>query len=142
MIDRLAAGERLWKILIWINSDVAGWTGSRLGFFPPNITLPNNHYETALEKGDGPKMLQRQRRQSHKTTILLRAAPAQILSPFLPTAPLRYVPKIRFTQATIDCLTKNKTKNALHNETVILNYIGEDPISHSLINEPFINVLL
>ena len=49
--------------------------------------------------------------------------PVKILSPFLPTAPLPYVPKIRFTQATIDCLTINKTKNALHKETVILNYI-------------------
>ena len=47
--------------------------------------------------------------------------PAKILSPFLPTAPLQYVPKMLFTQATIDCLTTNKTKNALHNEAVILN---------------------
>ena len=28
-----------------------------------------------------------------------------------------------FTQATIDCLVNNKTKNALYNETVILNYV-------------------
>ena len=35
--------------------------------------------------------------------------PAKILSPFLTTAPLQYVPKILFTQATTD-----KTKNALH----------------------------
>ena len=49
--------------------------------------------------------------------------PAKIVSPFLCTAPLLYVPKIQFTQATIDCLTTNKTKNVLHNETVILNYI-------------------
>ena len=39
-----------------------------------------------------------------------------------------------FTQATIDCLTTNETKNALHNETVILNYIGGDPIGHGLSN--------
>ena len=57
--------------------------------------------------------------------------PAKIVSPFLPTAPLQYVPKILFTQATIDCLANNKTKNALHNEAVILYYIGGDPISHS-----------
>ena len=48
----------------------------------------------------------------------------KILSPFLSTAPLQYVPKILFTQATIDCLTNNKTKTALHKETVILSYIG------------------
>ena len=39
------------------------------------------------------------------------------------TAPSQYVPKMLFTQTTIDCLTTNKTKNALHIETVILNYI-------------------
>ena len=55
--------------------------------------------------------------------------PAKISSPFLPTAPLQYVTKIQFTQATIDCLTTNKTKNVLFNETVILNHIGGDPIS-------------
>ena len=54
--------------------------------------------------------------------------------PFLCTAPLQYVPKIVFTQAAIDCLTTNKTKNALHSEMIILNYIGGDPISHSLSN--------
>ena len=48
--------------------------------------------------------------------------PAKILSPFLSTVPLQYVPKMLFTQATIDCLTINKTKNALHCETVILDY--------------------
>ena len=58
----------------------------------------------------------------------------KIVSPFLSTAPLQYVPKILFTQATIDCLIYNKTKNALHNETVILNYIGGDPISQGLSN--------
>ena len=63
------------------------------------------------------------------------AMPARIiLLPFLPRAPLQYVPKILFTQATIDCLINNKTKNALHNEAVILNYIGGDPISHGLSN--------
>ena len=51
--------------------------------------------------------------------------PAKILSPFLCTAPLQYVPKIPFTQATIDCLAANKTKNVLHKETVILNYVLE-----------------
>ena len=60
--------------------------------------------------------------------------PAEMFSPFLSTAPLQYVPKMLFTQATIDCLINKKTKNALHKETVILNYIGDDPISHSLIN--------
>ena len=50
---------------------------------------------------------------------------------FLPAAPLQYVPKMWITPATIDCLTTNQTNNALHNETVILNYIGGDPISHS-----------
>ena len=60
--------------------------------------------------------------------------PVKILSPLLSTAPLQYVPKIRFTQATIDCLINNKTKNALHNKSVILNYIGGDPLSHSLSN--------
>ena len=54
---------------------------------------------------------------------------AKIVSPFLCTAPLQYVSKIQFTQATIDCLTSNKTKNLCHDETVILNYIGGDPIS-------------
>ena len=53
---------------------------------------------------------------------------------FMSTAPLQYVPLIRFTQATIDCLTTNDTKNALHKETVILNYIGGDPISYNLSN--------
>ena len=65
----------------------------------------------------------------------------ELLSPFLGTAPLQYVPKILFTQTTINCLTTNKTKNYLHNETVILNYNGGDPISHSLSNYPYVNVL-
>ena len=60
--------------------------------------------------------------------------PAKILSFILSTAPLQYVPKIQFTPATIDRLTNDKTKNTFHNETVILNYIGGDPISHSLSN--------
>ena len=60
--------------------------------------------------------------------------PAKMLSPFLSTAPLQYVPKIRFTQATIDCLTTNETKNVFHKKTVILNCIDVDPISNSLSN--------
>ena len=44
-------------------------------------------------------------------------SPSKILSPFLSKAPLQYVPKIPFPRATIDRLTRNKTKNALHNET-------------------------
>ena len=67
--------------------------------------------------------------------------PDKILSPFLPTAPLQYIPKITFTQATIDCLITNETKNVLHKEMVILNCIGVDPISYSLSNWPFVNVL-
>ena len=39
-----------------------------------------------------------------------------------------------FTQATIDYLATNETKNALYNEAVILNYIGGDPFSHGLSN--------
>ena len=62
-----------------------------------------------------------------------------MLSLFSCTAPLQYVPKILFTQTTI--LTTNKTKNVLHNETVILNYIDGDPISHSLSNYPYVNLL-
>ena len=46
----------------------------------------------------------------------------------------RNVPKILFTQTTIDFIPMNKTKNARHSETAILNYIGGDPISHSLSN--------
>ena len=49
--------------------------------------------------------------------------PAKILSHFFCTAPLHYVPKMLVTRATIDCLTNNKTKNAHHSETVILNYV-------------------
>ena len=67
--------------------------------------------------------------------------PSKIVSPFLCTAPLRYVPKILLTQDTFDCLPTDKTKNAHGDKTVILNYIGGDPISHSLSNEPFVNVL-
>ena len=39
--------------------------------------------------------------------------PAEILLPFLCTAPLQYVPQILFTQATIDCFANDKTKNVL-----------------------------
>ena len=60
--------------------------------------------------------------------------PARFFLPFLPTAPLQYVPKIQLTQATIDYLTNNETKNVLHNDSVILNSIGGDPISHGLSN--------
>ena len=52
----------------------------------------------------------------------------------LSTAPSKYIPKIQFTQDTIDGLTKNKTKNVLVNETVILSDIVGDPISHCLRN--------
>ena len=55
--------------------------------------------------------------------FLLFELPAKNISPFLCTAPLQYVPKIRFTQDTIDCLTTNRTKNARRNEMVILNDI-------------------
>ena len=65
----------------------------------------------------------------------------KILSPFLSTAPLRYAPKIQFTQAIFDCLTTNKTKNVHNDKTVILNHVGGDSISHSLRKEPFVNVL-
>ena len=61
-------------------------------------------------------------------------APDQILSPFSCTAPLQYVPKILFAPATIDCFTINKTENALHSETVMLSYIGRNPITRSLSN--------
>ena len=67
--------------------------------------------------------------------------PAKILSSFLSTEPLQYVIKILFTQATTDCLTTNKTKDALHNEAVILNHIFGDPISKSLSNYRYVNVL-
>ena len=60
-----------------------------------------------------------------------QSLPVQISSPFLCTASLQYVPKILFT---IECLITNKTKKALHNETIILNSIGVDPINHSLSN--------
>ena len=43
--------------------------------------------------------------------------------------------------AIIDCLANNKTKNALNDEMLTLNYIGGDPISRSLSNGPFVNVL-
>ena len=59
---------------------------------------------------------------------------AKILLPLLCTAPLQYIPKKIFTQASIDCLTATKIKNILLNERVILNYIGGDPISRSLSN--------
>ena len=65
---------------------------------------------------------------------ILCARPAKILSPFLSTTPLQYVLKILFTQATVDGLINNKTKNALHDETVILNHIGGYPNSHDLSN--------
>ena len=39
-----------------------------------------------------------------------------------------------FTQATIDYLATNETKNALHNEAVILNYFSGDPFSNGLSN--------
>ena len=58
--------------------------------------------------------------------------PAKILLPFLCTAPLQYVPKMLFTRPTIDYLVSNKTKNPFHNEAVILNYIGGDPISRTV----------
>ena len=60
--------------------------------------------------------------------------PPKFYRPFLCTAPLQYIPKILFTQATIDCVINNKTKNALHNEAVILNYISGEPMSHGLSN--------
>ena len=75
------------------------------------------------------------------TTCGHYTCPPKCYRPFLSTAPLQYVTKIQFTPATIDCLNNNKTKNALHNEKVILNYIGGDPIIHGLSNEPFVNVL-
>ena len=68
----------------------------------------------------------------HFDCVLLK--PAKILSPFSSTAPLQYVPKILFSQASKDCLTNNKTKNALHNKAVILNYVVDVPISPSLSN--------
>ena len=65
----------------------------------------------------------------------VRILPAKILSPFLSTAPIHDAPKMLITQATIDCLINNKTKNALQNEALlILNYIGGEPIRHSLSN--------
>ena len=60
--------------------------------------------------------------------------PSKFYRPFLSTVPLQYVPKILFTQATIDCLTNDKTKNALYYKAVILNYICGDPISYGLSN--------
>ena len=66
--------------------------------------------------------MEAQRRKVAKYPKEGSKAPAKFLAPFLPTAPLQYVPKMLFIQATIDCLSTNKTKNALHNETVILNY--------------------
>ena len=64
-----------------------------------------------------------------------RLTTRQNLLSSLHTASVQYVPKILLTQATQDCLATNKTKNALHKETVILNYIsGGDPIRHSLSN--------
>ena len=69
---------------------------------------------------------------SYKVATHRRTRPGKILSPLLCTVPLQYVPKIRFTQATIDRLTTNKTKNALRNETVILNYNGADTNEHIL----------
>ena len=58
---------------------------------------------------------------SHPTK--LSPQPAKILSPFLSTAPLQYVPKTQFTPAPIDCLTTNETKNALHNGTVSYTHL-------------------
>ena len=84
-------------------------------------------------------MREKKRLWEEKKFPILRATfefpiPAKILSLFLPAAPLQHVPKMLFTQATIDYLATNEIKNALHNETVILNYVGGDPISHGLSN--------
>ena len=68
-------------------------------------------------------------RKTMRLGYLKDILPAKILSPFLPTTPLQYIPKIRFIQATIDCPATNKTKNALHKEMVILNHIGGEQIS-------------
>ena len=53
------------------------------------------------------------------------------------TFPIYYLLRL-----TTDCLITDKTKNALHNETVILNDIGGVPISHSLGNYPCVKVLV
>ena len=45
-----------------------------------------------------------------------------------------YLLKIVFTQASSNCLINNKTKNYLHSETIILNNICGDLISHGLSN--------
>ena len=58
----------------------------------------------------------------------------EFYSPFCPQHLYSTFPKILFTQAAIDCLINNKTKNALHSEAIILNYIGGDPNSHGLSN--------
>ena len=60
--------------------------------------------------------------------------PEKFYRPFLYTALLQYVPKILFTQVTFDCLPTKKTENVHDDKTVILNYIGGGPISHSLSN--------
>ena len=61
--------------------------------------------------------------------------PRQNVIALLCTAPSQYVHKAvhsTFTQPTIDCLTTNNNRNGLHNEMVILNYIGDELINHSL----------
>ena len=45
---------------------------------------------------------------------------AKILSSILYTAPIQYVPKILFTQATIDCPANNNSKNILDNKSTVL----------------------
>ena len=72
--------------------------------------------------------------------LCLNEHPGKILSLFEDSFFL-VLSQMLFTQATIDRLTTNKTNNAFHNETVILNYISGDPIGHSLSKKHFVNVL-
>ena len=61
-------------------------------------------------------------RKREKVYSIVHKVIRRNLMPFLCITTLQYVPKILFTQATIDCLTNNKTKNAdRQNETAILN---------------------
>ena len=55
-------------------------------------------------------------RKIDEFTVVFGRFPPKFYRPFCPQHLYStYVPKIRFTQATIDCVINNKSKNALHN---------------------------
>ena len=130
-----------WVRIWWEGNSYAqqdGWMDYQEILRARRMTMPLFHWRQV--KKNIWNVVERRRRNSlggrgsFPSVILCLASRQNIIVLFVYSTFTVRSQNMIYSGATIDCLTADKTKKALHNEAVILNYIGGEPINHGLSN--------